>query len=152
MTIPWDILWIASGAALCICIRDRTKKMKELLDTLLESEFEDIFQPLSDEEVKDRGLTLIKAGQDLEPIVKERYPEFQVGTSSNNRFAVYQPRRFVDDVSEEELKELITFVKAFLKGRGIHVEPIIKKLKANLEEVEPGEDLKLYYSISFKTR
>jgi len=49
--------------------------MKELLETLLESDFEDIFQPLSDEEVEEKGLRGEKKLSIFRKRINEVYPE-----------------------------------------------------------------------------
>jgi len=64
--------------------------MKELLEKLLEDKFEDIFQPYTDEEVKEKGLEL-----------KKKFDKFRVGVrqSFNKIFDIgYDPGPDVNPV------------------------------------------------------
>jgi len=102
--------------------------MIELLEKLQnldeEDKFEDIFQPLSDEEIDARGLRTVKAIQELRSEIKISYPWWNVYDISVGGFELVQFRKHVKDLSSEYVKKLQDFVRDFLEERGVEIVSI----------------------------
>jgi len=89
--------------------------------------FEDIFQPWSEKEIKERGLDALEFLPILDTRVNDNYPQFRIHSQSAYGFELFQCDDYIEDVSPGKLNDLRELVEEFLKDRKFVIKKIMKR-------------------------
>jgi len=94
----------------------------EKLQKIEEEDFEDIFQPISDEEIDARGLRPQLAVQQLKRELESEFNYSSTIATKGGHFSVYNMNYDIGPDAEAVLEEVMRFVKKFFKKNDIEIQ------------------------------